>query len=309
MIAINKNPTEQPELKTLVYDILKCPEEIIIPLDDQQAWLLNEPYRDLYNRQKLIEFQGLYHAIMPIKPISYPVFLKPLVNLYKTGHEVYLLHDDKDFYKHWDHTGFWMEYLCGDHLSYDIILENGQIKWSICFQGHYVYDKKNRRVAALFDYWEHMPDQIISPIIHKLVEEKLSNYSGCLNIQTLNQRMIECHLRINWLKWLPDHRILVELIRLYQGNKWQLNLDYRVPKLYLMTIWARKSIKNNRVMQYVMKICNEHNIFSYQCDRGKKAPLGRHRILRLASFDYESARECKNKLIKLLIGYGYGGLC
>lgn len=301
---------EYQDKHDLIYDTLGCSKDVKIPLNDQQAWLRNEKYRDLYNRQKLAEFQDLYHAMMPIRPSpeKYPVILKPVVNLYGMGHHCYVMRNEDDFWRQWSHTGFWCEILEGSHKSYDLLIKDGQIKWHTCFEGFYQLDKKGNKQPGVFDYWEGLPDEKLPLIIKRLVKEKLENYTGCLNVECIDDRIIECHLRVGDLDRFPDQRIMVEVIRLYRNQDWSLSEKYKPAKVYMIPVWGRKSIRNKLVTQQVIEICQKSKILTYQMDQGESAPPGKKRLFLLTGTDYDEIKSTKETLIELLSKFGYTGL-
>ena len=106
-----------------------------IPINDSEAYSLNKKHNWVYNKLSLATYQGIECAPMPIKPTNYPVILKPIINLYGMSLHVSKLNNEKDFHKHWFDTHFWMEFLDGNHYSHDFIIDHGQVKYHVVFEG------------------------------------------------------------------------------------------------------------------------------------------------------------------------------
>ena len=82
-----------------LYDVLKCPHNVKIPINDLQAWKhpKNQPYKWIYNKLRLCEYQNIPCAPMPIQPKTYPIISKPIINLYGMGLNTVKIESEKDF--------------------------------------------------------------------------------------------------------------------------------------------------------------------------------------------------------------------
>lgn len=278
-----------------IYHVLNCPSNISIPINDIDAWQHNSYYNFAYDKLKLALFQNIPAAPMPILPNKYPIVVKPIINLYNMGLNSYKINDERDFFFYWSHTGFWMEYLDGDHLSYDLIFINGEIKWDICFQGFYLKEN-NILIHGAFDYWmsckRELPDSILNWT--KLFDK----YTGCMNIECIGDKMIECHLRMGDIDHFKDKNILKNIINVYKGKQWKLNRHYIPDVIYLFPIWGNIEIipflNKNKIL--INKFCK--NILCFEIDKiGKSNPPGKTRIMMLTADDYNKGLETRNKII------------
>ena len=226
-----------------LYKLLKC--DIDVPINDLDAWTKYPDYRWVYNKIMLCKYQNIDHAPMPIKPPKYPVILKPIINLYGMGLNIKKINNDKDFSDSWYSNDFWMEFLEGVHLSWDIIILKGDIVFHTCFIGH-----NDNNVIGKFDHWESTERNII-PIIKKLVKEHFKNYSGCLNVETINNKIIECHLRMGDIDIFPTLDILKGIIATYKNQEYDWNIDYT--KVYFYPVWTSRkdAIEYEYVKKYI----------------------------------------------------------
>lgn len=295
---------------------LDC-HDLIIPINDEQSWIHHQPWRDVYNRQKLAEFQGLYHAMMPAKPLpnKYPVVLKPVTNLYGMGHESYLIHNEEELRERWGHTGFWMEYLEGTHYSYDLILCNGQVQWWICFQGEYLKDETTgEKIHGVFDHWRclgqlNRGDSLYGELpkcLYSYIERFCQGYSGCFNVEFIGDKMIECHLRMGDQDQFDDDLLIKLIVQAYRGDDNNLGTYQPLP-VHLFPIWGRKIIKKSRIIKDIIAICNRHKITRYLIENGRMSgPPGElKRILMLTASNFSLGQRAQQKIKDLLDSNGY----
>ena len=243
-----------------LYDILHC--DIDIPNNDLAAWKKYPQFNWIYNKLDLALFQNIKAAPMPIKPskldCDFPVILKPIINLYGMGLNSKKINNLDEFFDHWHSNHFWMEFFEGVHKSWDFILLNGQILFFLCFKGY----ADNKRLGR-FWYWESFnSDDIkkwnvfhncnnngIPNIIIKLILEKFNNYSGCLNIETIDNKIIECHLRMGDLDLFPNLDLFRGIIQVYKNKPYSFHNNL-IPKLFFIPMWIKKDAPSS-IFSYV----------------------------------------------------------
>lgn len=211
-----------------LYNILEC--DIDIPINDIDAWNKYPEYNYLYNKMELCKYQNIKSSPMPIIPDNYPVIIKPIINLYGMGLNIKKINNINQFNDNWLNNNFWMEYLDGEHLSYDLIILKGEIRKVFCFKGH-----KDDKVLGKFKYWESINIKLPN-IVKRLVKDKLLNYSGVLNVETMSDKMIECHLRMGDIDLFPTFDILKGVIKTYKEENYDWEkIEY--PKIYMCPYW------------------------------------------------------------------------
>ena len=272
-----------------IYNILGC--DINIPINDMSAWTNFPKYRSIYNRLDLALFQNIQAAPLPIIPKKYPVIVKPIINLYGMGLNTVKVNDEDEFSNLWYNNGFWMEFFEGDHFSWDIIILNNEIVYSQCFIG-----TKAEKLGK-FDYWESIDKEPFS-IIKKLVSDKLKGYNGCLNVETINGKIIEAHLRFGDIDTFPTLSILKGIIATYKGFEYNWS-NVRVSKVYLFPVWydtftnlVNSMTKNliisiDDILEYLensVKVTLSSNEFIYECDVDDKTLAGPSDTKRLMWF-------------------------
>ena len=172
------------------FETAECPDDVKIPTEDGDAWRWYPEYKWVYDKLAVAETQNLDCAPHGIDPDSFPVFSKPIYNMRGMGAGSGVLRTLKE-YKHRQRPGhMWMQLLEGDHVSTDVAVVNGEIKW----QRHTVGTPLD---GGMFDYWTVLaasrPE--IEDYLAAWVKSHMPTYTGMLNFETIGARIIEVHMR------------------------------------------------------------------------------------------------------------------
>nr|QBK89388.1 MAG: hypothetical protein LCMiAC02_04830 [Mimivirus LCMiAC02] len=278
-----------------IYKILNC--SIDIPINDIDGWKMNKEHRWIYNKMRLCEYQGTEHGPMPIEPEKYPIIIKPIVNIYGMGLNIIKVNNKDEFYDNWYNNNFWMEYFEGEHLSWDIIIYNGKIKYHTCFKGY-----KDKEVIGKFDYWESMEKEL-PEIVKRLIGDHFKTYYGCLNIETIDNKMIEGHLRMGDIDCFPTLEILKGIIATYKKEEY--NWDIKVDKVFFYPVWGKEAeeAEDDDVYEYMKKDIVpllEKNIYIHDYgvdDEGLSSPSDKFRRLMWFTCSYKEFGERIRELI------------
>ncbi|KAJ5517550.1 hypothetical protein N7527_009110 [Penicillium freii] len=206
--------TQEP-WKRQLYAGTECPEHVVIPLKDYNAYYLNPAHRWVYNKLEIAEKQGLLCAPHGLAPSKFPVFSKPIYNIRNLGAGTRLLEDMEDYHEHCSSGHMWSELLQGDHISTDMAVLNGKVVWL----SHTLGIPSG---GGTFDRWEVnvTVSQEDERALVGFVELHLPDYTGMLNAETIGGQIIEMHLRFTnqWPDLYP-RGFLDAVVGLYQG-KW-----------------------------------------------------------------------------------------
>lgn len=193
-----------------------CPDDVVIPTDDIEAYRLYPAHRWIYNKLLVAESQGIACAPYGVTPPNFPVFSKPIYNLHGMGIESRVIQTKAEYEQQLRPGHFWLELLTGDHVSTDAALLDGRVVWMRHVRGHPL-------AGGAFDYWtieaEDRPE--LSRYCIAWIERHLDTYSGLLNVESLGGRIFEAHLRFSD-QW-PDlygPRWLDAVVELYARNEW-----------------------------------------------------------------------------------------
>jgi len=208
-----------------------------LPKTDVQAYLYYPDHNRIYNKLKLFEYQNVRAFPLPIIPKKYPVVIKPIINLCGMGLNSKKINNYKQLKPYLRSNLFWCEYLEGSHYSWDFIIKDGKIIKYVVFEGI-------KKTFGTFKYWQLLHNITIPKIIIEYIEDYLNDYTGSLNIETINYIMIEAHLRSGDIKYIKN----IENIENINNNS----------NLYLVPVWMKKDlIKDKKDMKKILKIINK----------------------------------------------------
>jgi hypothetical protein len=169
---------------------IPCPEGVIIPTEDTQAWILYPAHRWIYDKLAVALSQGLEAAPHGVMPPHFPVFSKPMINLRGMGAGSMAIPDEASYRAALAGGHFWSTLLTGPHVSSDAALIDGQPVW-------WRHTTGATAPGGTFDYWhvhaEPMPD--IEDWCGAWTRKHLAGYTGMVNFETIGSRIIEGHLR------------------------------------------------------------------------------------------------------------------
>jgi hypothetical protein len=193
-----------------------CPPDVLIPTEDNDAWMWNPRHRWIYDKLAVALSQGLDAAPHGVAPHHFPVFSKPIYNLKGMGVGSRALRSAEDYLAAYQPGHFWSTLLQGDHVSTDVALLDGVPQWW----------RHARGIASgdgTFDHWivEAASVPEVEAWCGDWCRKHLAGYSGMANFETIGARIIEAHLRFadQW----PDlygPGWVEALIRLYAENRW-----------------------------------------------------------------------------------------
>ena len=128
------------------FEGVDCPDDVLVPTDDTDAYILHPAHRWVYNKLLVCERQGIEHAPHGIAPPHYPVFSKPIYNLRGMGSGGRVLRSRTEYERALTPGHLWMRLLTGEHVSTDVALVYGEPVWWRHTVGTALPD-------GLFDYW------------------------------------------------------------------------------------------------------------------------------------------------------------
>lgn len=276
------------------------------PQNDIDAWQMYPDYNFVYNKIFVCKFQKISYAPFPIEPKKLPVISKPMINLYGMGLNTQKIEELEDLDINEFPNNFWMEYLEGDHLSWDLVINEGEILYSTYFIGH------KSKYLGLFNYWEwdgkyHSPNKIIKHLVNVYFKE----YTGSMNIETIGGKIIEVHLRMGDIDLTPCE-LLENVLLNYQLNLEVMDKHFKKLRrkkfapIYLIPVWQEiKEMSRNdlKEIQYYLEdhlendILENNDIFTYYFDSANKAcPSKYKRWFLLATEDINVGMKLKKKI-------------
>ena len=238
--------------ENIYYKINKLNLSNII-MNDIEAWTKYRDYHHIYNKIWIAESQNILCGPMGLYPEIYPIIFKPIINLFGMSRSFKIIKDKEEYNNNLQDGLFWMDYLSGNHYCIDIILLNGEIKFYSCLQS-FPYTE------GTFNYHESIPEYKLPEHIIIWIKKYFKNYTGCVNIELIDNKIIEAHLRLNGDYYLYDDNFTKELDKLYNKSEW--TLDYKIVKKYLLPVFINKT--NN--LSCIDNQCIFDILENYNCD-------------------------------------------
>ncbi len=205
------------------FENIPCPEDVLIPTDDTDAWSWYPAYNWIYDKLKIAASQGFACGPHGTTPPSYPIFSKPIVNLKGMGTGSCTIRSAQEMESRYTPGHFWLPLLKGTHISSDCALENGEIKWTRHATGISIGD-------GMFAHWilEAEPNPPLETYLTHWVHANMAGYTGMMNFETIGGKIIEVHLRFadQWCD-LNGPGWIEAVIRLYAKGVWQLQNEHR----------------------------------------------------------------------------------
>jgi len=203
--------------RTRYFERVPCPDDLLIPTEDEWAYKLYPAYRWIYNKLMVCESQGIECAPHGLAPSRFPIFSKPIYNLRGMGTGGRVIASKAD-YQHYHTPGhFWMPLLEGEHVSTDVALVDGEPAW-------WRHTVGKPLPGGMFDYWaiqaESRPD--LERDCGQWLRRHFKDYHGMVNFETIGGKIIEAHLRFadQW----PDlygEGWVESLVELYANGQWR----------------------------------------------------------------------------------------
>lgn len=230
---------EKDPWRTQYFDRVACPDDVVIPTDDEEAYRLYPSWRWVYNKLLICESQGLEHGPHGIVPPRFPVFSKPIYNLRGMGVGGRVLTCRDDYLREQQPSHLWMPLLDGEHLSTDVALVDGTPAW-------WRHTAGVALGGGTFDHWTVMADDRCAVEQHcgDWLRRQLHGYSGLVNLETIGGTIIECHLRFadQWVD-LYGPEWMESVVELYAHGRWRFR---DVPRRtgYSVVLFGRHGVRH-----------------------------------------------------------------
>jgi hypothetical protein len=262
---------EKDPWRAQYFEGVACPEDVVIPTDDEEAWHLYPVHRWVYNKLLICETQGLEHGPHGIVPPRFPVFSKPIYNLrgMGVGGRVLITRED---YEHEQVPGhLWMPLLAGEHVSSDVALVGGTPVW-------WRHTTGAALAAGTFDYWTIAaePRPALEASLGSWLTRHLHGYCGLVNLETIGGTIIECHLRFadQWVD-LYGTGWLDSVVDLYARSTWRF-ADHDRRTGFSVVLFGRHGIHHRIDPAAVDEVRRQPGVSSVQITFHADKPLAAH---------------------------------
>lgn len=233
------------------------------PINDISAWIKFNEHNFIYNKLRLSDIQNINCAPIPCIPEKFPIIVKPIINLYGMSKGTLIINNLEEYFECLSKdnvTGyFWQSFLEGKQNNIDIIMKDGKIV------KYYPLESKPGPEGT-FKYHSYSKDFILSTKIIKLIEDILDDYTGFLNIEVIDDKIIECHLRLNGDSFIYGEKHFENFFNLIENKPYNLDLD--VEKNTMFPIFVNNNFnteKYKKIQNYLEQ--NKSYFIEYKCEK------------------------------------------
>lgn len=267
---------------------------VIIPVSDPEAWQQYAKYRWVYNKLDLSKHLGYKAEPFGVYPTIYPVFCKPIINLYGMGMGAFVANKEDDIDERYQPGFFWQPVFDGAHISVDVFVAQGLILGLIGALG----DKMS---GNRFNMWSiiDVPLQVEKKI-EEFVSGCFGDYSGVVNLEFIGNNIIECHVRHSGqFVDLYGEGYLDSLIALYSGD--YKNFKLNNPSGYSFAVWGESGKQYEYDQKELENISDQEVSIQLTYSRGECRfnPPGGQRLAIVNSKNYNKGVKIRNDLKNL----------
>jgi hypothetical protein len=264
----------------------------IIPLNDIDSYLRYPNENIVYDKYYLSKIQNIQSAPIPIYPSKYPVIIKPIYNLYGMSKGFKIIKNKKEFKENIQLLGFfWQKYFNGNQINVDMVVKNGEIL------DYFALDSKPS-INGSFEYHRYTKNYKLTENIKKIIKLLLQNYKGVCNVEIINNKIIEMHLRLNGDYFIFNDDFERELLNFLLTG--ELKRNYIINEYTFFPIFSYKKIDNKKEIK---KILDDNRIISYDFDdyNGDYQRNDYKRVLYFITEDFNFGEKIKIKILNSLL--------
>jgi hypothetical protein len=201
------------------FEGVACPPGVRIPTEDPDAYQWYPQHHWVYDKLRVAESQGIACGPHGVPPPAFPVFSKPIVNMRGMAVGTRVLKDRQDYQRHLTSGHLWMTLLEGEHVSTDAAVLAGKVRWWRHCLGTPGPD-------GTFEHWtiEAGARRPLEAYLGEWIGRHLAGYTGMLNLESIDGRIIDAHLRfadqwpdLNGRGWLDA------VVGLYARGTWEFD--------------------------------------------------------------------------------------
>ena len=201
-----------------------------MPFFDKECYYRYPRFKHVYDKLWVVKSQGLPAGrLEKLKgkedKVSYPIFIKPRWgHLSASSKNCFKVNSAEELKQYVDYKNMmWSEFIDANERMTDFILLNGKIVHQIT----YVYsDKQN----GFSDDWKYVsPESKPAPIIIEWVKHHMTDFTGVVNIQCRDSKIIEVGLRFArggaYLLSTENTALITNINNIFLKKEWNYNLS------------------------------------------------------------------------------------
>lgn len=242
-------------------------------VNDQEAYESFPEYRHFYDKLWVASTQNIRYGkledlIHDVSSVTYPIFIKPRSgNLTASSHNCYKINSPSELSKYSGYKDMmWSEYINGREGMTDLIILNGRIVYQLT----YLYSEQQRGFAEV---WKYVSSDTKTPqFVIDWTNKYVNNYTGFLNIQYRNDKIIEVGLRPArkgvYLIAVDNFGIMKNIDNAITHNFWDYSLkeEMRFKPYYNFKCYTKMPIIYlwpSKLLNIILNKCTDMPLFEY----------------------------------------------
>lgn len=274
-----------------------------MPIFDGKAYKRYPQHNFVYDKLWIVKSQGLKGGKLESlngkeKTVKYPIFIKPRWgHLSASSKNCFKISSPSELAKYKNYKNMmWSEFIKGTEGMTDYILVKGQIMHQIT----YVYsDQQN----GFTDVWKYIsPDSKPPTNITDWVNKHMKNFTGIVNVQSRNQKIIEVSLRLarggGYIISTDNKALITNINNVFINNFWDFSLQQKMKfkPFYVFKCFTTMPIIYlfpQYLLDYIVKSHTKLPFYEYYFEpAGKEGTV----FLQFMDTDFERGMKTKAKI-------------
>ena len=200
-----------------------------MPFFDKECYYRYPRFKHVYDKLWIVKSQGLPAGRLEKlkgkeEKVTYPIFIKPRWgHLSASSKNCFKVNSVEELKQYIDYKNMmWSEFIDANERMTDFILLNGKIVHQIT----YVYSEKQNGFS---DDWKFVsPESTPAPIITEWVNHHMTEFTGVVNVQCRDSKIIEVGLRFArggaYLLSTENTALITNINNIFLKKEWDYNL-------------------------------------------------------------------------------------
>ena len=215
---------------------------VYIPTTEKEAYQINTKYKWVYTKHQLFESLGESGGPVEIGPPTFPVVIKPMLNLWGEGRNSKIIYNQEeyDFFKQPGQV--WQTYYSGKQYYYDLVVRYGEVLW---FLKQLFGEDEDRNVNYFYSFeTDNLPKKI-----RDFIANYFSDYKGFMNFEVKTdekgeEHVIEMTLRnANGAFYMGGENFFPSVWNLYYNDIWDYKKNHSNKEVYIVRVYTKKMPK------------------------------------------------------------------
>ena len=274
-----------------------------MPFFDKECYYRYPRFKHVYDKLWIVKSQGLPAGRLEKlkgkeEKVTYPIFIKPRWgHLSASSKNCFKVTSAEELKEYVDYKNMmWSEFIDATECMTDFILLNGKIVHQIT----YVYSEKQNGFS---DDWKFVsPESTPAPIIIEWVNHHMTDFTGVVNVQSRDSKIIEVGLRFArggaYLVSTENTALITNINNIFIKKEWNYNLgeEMKFKPFYVykcFTTWPIIFLFPQKMIDWYMRQHTSRPFYEYYFE-----PVGKTGMVffQFMDDDFEHGMQTKQEI-------------